>query len=215
MMKMYDRMTCLEKLFLKIEALLSVLDYAQNRPVIEEDFAVITVAATLTQLLSPHGKHKIGLVQGKWAELTDVCGCIYIEKVMPQLNLAAITDDFLMELEESPDTAPTVQTEAAEPGNEEEVTENEEFEPPANQEEANVPSSAPHLPNDLPQQSSQIALGPDRGILVNGSRNLVRIRFPGCFTKRRVYCLQDPQLNLMWMTTAMTEPFTAQSQYRD
>ena len=44
---------------------------------------------------------------------------------MPQLNLAAFTNDFLMELEESPDTFPPVQTEAAEPRNEKEVMENE------------------------------------------------------------------------------------------
>ena len=75
--------------------------------------------------------------------------------------------------------------------------------------EASVPSFDSCIPNDLPQQSSQIAVGPDRGFLVDGSGSLVRIRFPGCYTARRVYRLEDPQLNRMWMTTAITGRYLA------
>ena len=79
------RQNCLEKLFLKIEALTSVLDHAPERPATEADFALLTANDTLDLLL----KHRKGLVQGMWAEPTDVCGCISAEEVLPNLNEAA------------------------------------------------------------------------------------------------------------------------------
>ena len=47
---------------------------------------------------------------------------------MPQLNLVTLTDDLIMEMDECPDAAPPVQTEAVEPRNVEEVMEEEESE---------------------------------------------------------------------------------------
>ena len=79
-----------------------MLDHAPERPATEEDFGI--------------------LVQGMWAELTDVCGCISAEEVMPNLNEASLTNDF-MELDESVYTAPPVQIEVTELKIEKEVME--------------------------------------------------------------------------------------------
>ena len=105
---------------------------------------------------------------------------------MPNLNEAALTNDF-MELNESTDTVPPVQIEVAEPRNEEEVMEEEDSEPPDTSVQASVPSPVYSPPNDLPPQSSQITIGPDRGLLVDGSQSLVRIRLSGCFTARWIF----------------------------
>ena len=51
-----------------------------------------------------------------------------------------------------------------------------------------------------------MTIGPDRGLLVDGFQSLVRVKLPGCFTPRRVFCLEDPKFNRDWMTEAISEP---------
>ena len=63
-----------------------------------------------------------------WAEPTDVCGCISAHEMMPNLNKAALTNDF-MELDESTDTAPPLQIEITEPMAVGEGMEDEDSEP--------------------------------------------------------------------------------------
>ena len=41
---------------------------------------------------------------------------------------------------------------------------------------------------------------------MDGSQSLVRVKLPGCFTLRRVFCLEDPEFNRDWMTEAISEP---------
>ena len=61
-------------------------------------------------------------------------------------------------------------------------------------------------PHERPQQSNKLTIGPDRGLLVEVSQSLVRVKLPGCFTPRRVFCLEDPKFNRDWMTEAISEP---------
>ena len=60
-------------------------------------------------------------------------------------------------------------------------------------------------PHDLNPHPSQMTIGPDRGLLVDGSQSLVRIRLPGCFTPRRVFCPEASEFNREWMTEAVSE----------
>ena len=107
-----------------------------------------------------------------------------------------------MDLDESTDTAPSVQTEVAETRAEGEGMEDEDVEP----QDTSVPPPDYFPPHEQPQQPNQMTIGPDRGLLVDGSESLVRVKLPGCFTPRRVFCLEDPEFNRDWMTEAISEP---------
>ena len=119
-----------------------------------------------------------------WAEPTDVCGCISAHEMMPNLNKAALTNDF-MELDESTDTAPPLQIEITEPMAVGEGMEDEDSEPPDTSVPTSVPSPVYSPPHEKPQHPSQMTIGPVRGLLVDGSQSLVSIRLPSCFTPRR------------------------------
>ena len=74
---------------------------------------MVTPSNTLALLLKPHGKQGKRLVQGMWAKPTDVCGCNTADVLMPRLSEAALTIDF-MDLDESTEPLPPVQTDVAE-----------------------------------------------------------------------------------------------------
>ena len=130
-------------------------------------------------------------MKGKWAILTDVCGCNTTGVLMLELGEAAFTTDF-MELDESNESAPPEQTEVVVTRDEGIVMEDEEVELQDTSVPTSVPSSgySPPGPDDHPPTPNQMTIGPDRGVLVQGSQSLFRVKLPGCFTPSSVFFLK-------------------------
>ena len=61
-------------------------------------------------------------------------------------------------------------------------------------------------PDEQPPTPNQMTIGPDRGVLVQGSQSLVRVKLPGCFTPSRVFFLEYPEFNREWMNESISEP---------
>ena len=84
--------------------------------------------------------------------------------------------------------------------------EDEDVEPQDTPVPTSVPSPDYSPPHEQPQQSNQMTIGPDRGLLVEGSQSLVRVKLPGCFTPSRVFFLEEMEFNRDWLTEAISEP---------
>ena len=140
-----------------------------------------------------------------WAIPTDICGCNASGVLILELGEASLTTDF-MELDESIDPAPPEQTEVAVTRDEGIVMEDEEVETQDTSAPASVPSPDYSPPDDQPPTPNQMTIGPDRGLLVQGSQSLVRVKLPDCFMASRIFFLEHPEFNQEWMTESISEP---------
>ena len=114
--------------------------------------------------------------------------------MMPSLSEAALTIDF-MDLDESTDPVPPVQTEVAETRDEGVGMEDEDVKPQNTPVPTSVPPPDYSPPDEQPLQPNQMTISPDRGVLVLGSQSFVRVKLPSCFTPSRVFFLEDPEFN--------------------